>query len=302
MYKTRSNLHHELCKKYSVIDEMGIVDLDWKGDTKFNLNSIMTEIHFIKTWYDSLFYNNKIDILKLIADKSYGYKINTFEWIPDDKYYNFGKKFVGTKDIVNVSKLIYQGNEKLVDPKYIHCIQNLKEQITQREKYIHDINDVELYEEIICNENKFKQYLCKKYLILSREDFDKKVIEIKNKDLEVIEHDELIEKIYTCFWFEELLNIKRFDVNNIKEIDLENITKIFIKEIKKFIPIFANSESEKKTRDRIINKINSIDKINLLQKFIADCYNFICSETIKITYKRVNIDINRKMSYYTFLY
>jgi len=40
--QTRTNLHHELCKKYSVIDEMGIVDLDWEGKTKFNLNSIMT--------------------------------------------------------------------------------------------------------------------------------------------------------------------------------------------------------------------------------------------------------------------
>ena len=69
---------------------MGIVDLDWEGKTKFNINSIMTEIHYIKTWYDSLFYNNKIDILKLIADKSYGYKINTHEWIHDDKYYEFG--------------------------------------------------------------------------------------------------------------------------------------------------------------------------------------------------------------------
>lgn len=72
--QTRNNLHKELCKKYSVIDEMGILDLDWTpqkinfvyflalgetGNNKFNLNSIMNEIHYIKTWYDSLFYNNK---------------------------------------------------------------------------------------------------------------------------------------------------------------------------------------------------------------------------------------------------
>lgn len=287
--QTRTNLHHELCKKYSVIDEMGIVDMNWEGKNSFNLNSIMTEIHFIKTWYDSLFYNNKIDILKLIADKSYGYKINTYEWIPDDKYYDFGKKFIGTKDIINVSKLIYQNNEKLIDPKYIHCIDNLKEQIKLRQKYLHNIDDIELYEELVCNEDKFKQYLCKKFLILSKIEFDKKVIELKNNDLEIIEPDELINKINTCFWFEELLNIKRFDINDIKDINLENIKKIFIKEIKKIIPIFANSESERKTKEKIKNKINSIDKINLLQKFIAECYNLICDKTIKIKRREIYI-------------
>ncbi len=300
--QTRSNLHQELCKKYSVIDEMGIVDLDWEGKTKFNLNSIMTEIHYIKTWYDSLFYNNKIEILKLIADKSYGYKINTYEWIPDEKYYDFGKKFIGTKDIINVSKLIYQGNEKTIEPKYTHCIDNLKEQITQRQKYLRNIEDVVLYEELSCDENKFKQYLCKKYLVLSKSDFDKKVIELKNNDLSVIKSDELIDKINTCFWFEDLLNIKRFDVSNIKDIEIKNIIKIFVKEIEKFFCIFKNTESKSKTIKSIKNKFNSIDKINLLQKFIADCYNLICCESIKIKYIRKNVDINHKISYYIFSY
>ena len=285
--QTRTNLHHELCKKYSVIDEMGIVDLDWKGKTKFNINSIMTEIHFIKTWYDSLFYNNKIDILKLIADKSYGYKINTHEWIPHEEYYNFGKKFIGTKDIVNISKLIYQCNEKSIDPKYTHCIDNLKEQITQRQKYLHNIEDVELYEELVCNENKFKQFLCKKYLVLDKTDFDKKVIELKNNDLPIIKHDELIDKIYTCFWFEKLLGIKRFDVANIKNVNLENITKIFINAVDKFYCIFKNTESKSMNIGIIKKNINNINNINLLQKFIANCYNNICRHTIHIKSKEI---------------
>lgn len=300
--QTRNNLHKELCKKYSVIDEMGIVDLDWDGNTKFNINSIMTEIHYIKTWYDSLFYNNKIDILKLIAEKSYGYKINTLEWTPDDKYYNFGKKFIGTKDIINVSKLIFQGNEKLIEPKYVLCIDNLKEQITQRQKYLHNIEDVSLYEELSCDENKFKQYLCKKFLVLDKTKFDIKVIELKNKDLEIIKHDELIDKIYTCFWFEELLNIKRFNVNDIINIDIENIKKIFLKDYNKFIPIFTNAESVKKTTDKIKNKINSIDKINSLQKFIADCYNLICNESIRIKHKNIYIKKVYSYSEYNFSY
>ena len=157
-----------------------------------------------------------------------------------------------------------------------------------------------LYEELSCDENKFKQYLCKKYLVLSKSDFDKKVIEFKNNDLPIIKQDQLIDKINTCFWFEELLYIKRFDVSSIKEIDVENIKKIFLKNHKKFLPIFKNLESDKKTTDKIKNKINSIQKINLLQKFVADCYNQICHDIIKVEYKRTNIDTHKKSSYYIF--
>lgn len=287
--KTRTNLHKELCKKYSVIDEMGIVKLDWNGDVKFNVDSVMTEIHCIKTWYDSIFYNNKIDILKLIAEKSYGYKIKTHEWFPVKKAYNLDNKKNNASDIINVCKLIFQGNEKSVEPKFTHCIDNLKERITQREKYLHGIDDVELYEELACNENKFKQFLYRKYLILDKSNFDKKTIEIQNNDFSVIKPDDLIDIINTCFWFEEILKIKRFDVNDIKNVNVENITKIFLKNHKKFISIFANTESKKKTIDRIKNKIDAIEGINLLQKFIAECYNHICEESVKITRKEIYI-------------
>jgi hypothetical protein len=192
--------------------------------------------------------------------------------------------------------MIYQGNEKFIEPKYTHCIDNLKEQINQRQKYLHNINDVELYEELACDENKFKQYLCKKYLILSREEFDKKTIEINNKDFKFIKPDEIIDKINTCFWFENLLKIKRFDVNNIKDIDLENIKKILNKEVNKFYCIFKNKESEGKTIKSIKNKINSIDKLNLLQKFIADCYNQIYNDSINIISKKIYI---KKVYVYT---
>jgi hypothetical protein len=112
----------------------------------------------------------------------------------------------------------------------------------------------------------------------------------------------LIDKINTCFWFENILKIKRFDVNNININNLENIKKIFIKEIEKFYIIFKNFESEKKTTNKIKNKINSIDKINLLQKFIADCYNLICDESIKFKYKKIYYKRVFVDSEYKFLY
>ena len=295
-----SNLHQELCKKYSVINEMGVVNMDWNGTNTFNLNSIMTEIHFIKTWYDSLFYNNKIDILKLIAEKSYGYKINTIEWIPDHKYYDFGKKYIGIKGTFEVCKLIYQGNEHLVEHNFKFCIDNLKEQINMRLKYLHNIDDIKLYEDLVCNENKFKQFICKKYFILSKEQFDKKIIEIKNNELETINPDELFNKINTCFWFENILKIKRFDVNNINLDNLDNIKNIFIKEINKFYFIFENTMKKSENIKSIKKNINEICNLNLLQKFIAECYNYICDDSIKIKSKTKKYKNNITLNYLFF--
>ncbi len=213
------------------------------------------------------------------------------------KINNFGKKFIGTKDIINVNKLIFQGDDKVIDHKYIHCIDNLKEQITQRQKYLHNIEDVSLYEELSCDENKFKQYLCKKFLVLDKTKFDIKVIELKNKDLEIIKHDELIDKIYTCFWFEELLNIKRFNINDIKDVVIENIKKIFIKEIDKFYYIFKNTMIKSKNILIIKKKIYDISNLNLLQKFIAECYNHISNNTIKIISKQKKVKNVLKLYY-----
>ena len=119
----------------------------------------MTEIHFIKSWYDSLFNNNKIDVVKLIAEKSYGYKINIFKWKPDDNVYLFDKKNIKKNEIVNINKQIYLGKIDDIDEKYKFCIDNLKEQITLREKYLHNIDDPNLYVKLACNEKLFVQYI-----------------------------------------------------------------------------------------------------------------------------------------------
>jgi hypothetical protein len=88
------------------------------GKKDFNLNSIMTEIHFIKTWYDSLFYNNKIDIVKLIAEKSYGYKITSIVWNPEEKY-KFGiLEKINRTQIIQISEKIFDGDTTNIDVKY----------------------------------------------------------------------------------------------------------------------------------------------------------------------------------------
>jgi hypothetical protein len=54
---------------------MGGTMIDVHGKIKFNNDSFMTKIHYLKTWYDQLFCRNKVDIIKLIAT-DYGYKIS----------------------------------------------------------------------------------------------------------------------------------------------------------------------------------------------------------------------------------
>lgn len=46
-------------------------------------------------------------------------------------------------------------------------------------------------------------------------------------------------------------------------------------------------ESKKKTKEIITNKIILINKINLLQKFVAECYNHICDKSIKIISNKI---------------
>ena len=295
--------HADLCKKYNSVNEFGCTNLNSNGIVEFSPNSIMTEIHFIKSWYDSLFNNNKIDVVKLIADKSYGYKINIFKWKPDDNVYLFDKKNIKKNEIVNINKQIYLGKVDDIDEKYKFCIDNLKEQITLREKYLHNIDDPNLYVKLACNEKLFVQYINKKFLDLSKEDFDKKIIDINNNDVfAVIKSNDMINKINSIFWIEQTLNFKRYSINDIKCTNFDDIISTFNKNIDKFYPIFKTNESKKKTLEHIKNKFSSINNLNLLQKFIADCYNHISYDTIKINYIRQNIDINNKNNYYEFIY
>jgi hypothetical protein len=48
-------------------------------------------------------------------------------------------------------------------------------------------------------------------------------------------------------------------------------------------------ESKSKTTNRLTTKINKINSVNRLQKFVADCYNSL-GNIIKISNKRIKIN------------
>ena len=134
-------------------------------------------------------------------------------------------------------------------------------------------------------------HINKIYLDLNKTDFNKKNIDLNNKDiLHMIKDDELINKINVCFWFEELLKFDRLKITDIKCNDFDNIKKIFSENIEKFYYIFKNNECKYKTIKSIKYKFECIKNLNYLQKFIAECYNNVVEGVVKMTYKQFKIN------------
>ena len=281
-----SKIHGDLCKKYDIVNEMGCTMIDVNGKIKFNNDSFMTQIHYLKTWYDQLFHRNKVDIIKLIS-KDYGYKITEFDYNPDYAFIKSLKNDMKLKkeEIIEVSKKIFLCEK--VDDKYKHYIDNLREQVTMREKYLKNINDNDLLCELVSDHTKFVNFINRKYLNLSKSEFEKKSIEVANNDiLHMIKDNDIINKINVCFWFEELLKINRLDIEKIQVEDLDNIKKIFHENTERFYCLFKNNECKNKTIKSIKHKIDSIINVNYLQKFIAECYNCIVEDVISINLKK----------------
>ncbi len=284
--------HDELCKKYEVINLLGCTTLELNGLVNFRQDSFMTLIHYLKTWYDQLFYRNKIDIIKLIA-KDYGYKINYICWDPEVKVGNCLKDALKLKkeEIIMISKKICLNKINEIDNKYKYYIENLKEQIKIREKYLTNVEDIDLYLDLASDKDKFVNWLNKKFLNLSKENFDKKVVDINNNDFaEMTKDNDIINKIKACFWLEDLLKFKRFKIEDIVCDDIDNIKEILNENIELLYSFFKTNESKGKTIKSIKHKIESILNVNYLQKFIAECYNCIVNELFNIEYNRKKIN------------
>jgi hypothetical protein len=284
-----SKFHDDQCKKYNIINEMGCTTIGSDGNIKFTSDSFMTQIHYLKTWYDQLFYRNKIDIIKLVA-KDYGYKIVEQDWNPDIKYGSSLKSKLALKkeEIIELSKQIYLGLE--TPPQYKYYIDNLKEQIKMREKYLKNIDDTNLHIELACDPDKFVNWINKKYMQMDKIEFEKKQIELNNSEItHVVKDNDLYNKINTCFWFEQILNFTRYKINDIKCKDINEIKKIFSNNIDKFYCIYKNNACRERIIKLIKNKIQGISSLNLLQKFITDCYNGIIEDSIKYEYKKIYI-------------
>ena len=95
------------------------------------------------------------------------------------------------------------------------------------------LNDNNNDHELATENEKFTNLINKQCLEFSKSEYEKKISQITNTDI-AIKYSDIINKINVCFWFEELFNIKRFDVKktvilNLYKINfsLQNITEEF---------------------------------------------------------------------------
>jgi len=115
--------------------------------------------------------------------------------------------------------------------------------------------------------------------------------------MSIIKSDDLINKILNLFWLEKMFNIKRYDVSNIKIEKLDDIKVILTQKAEKLYWFFTTNESKNKTIKNVKNKITKITSLNLLQKFVAECYNGIVEDVIKISSNFMKVKNNVKRYY-----
>jgi hypothetical protein len=181
-----------------------------------------------------------------------------------------------TKDeIINLTSDVLLNNE-INDLNKIY-IYDIKKNIEIRKKYLDYFKCDSNNNELICDENKFKKWIIIKCMNLLKEDFNK-CIEINDNFQNDMNDNDLIEKIKTCYWFEELLNFNRYNINEIKCDDLEKIKNEFVSNVDKLYLIYKNGESKNKILKSIHYKIKSIKNFNLLQKFVVDIYNYLIKD------------------------
>ncbi|MBY0540247.1 MAG: GIY-YIG nuclease family protein [Campylobacterales bacterium] len=108
----------------------------------------------------------------------------------------------------------------------------------------------------------------------------------------------ILDRIDVLFWFENIINIQRFNFNDICS-DLNFVKTTCFNNIDKFFIIFNDGHGTKYINNRINNTIKKIITVNKLQKFYADILNFIQNNavTIRSKCKRIN---NVQLLFYHF--
>ena len=289
-YKNYKNQHIQLCKNYNVVDQL-CSKIDIFG-SEINTETIFAKVHFYKTWFDKLFSKNKFQLVFKIAEEN-GYEIthHNLPMVVDIK--NLNECLIDNKlKIKNIIKDIANGNNitnERIKP-------NIIEQYNARKKIL-DFDDEGLDEnqiEILCDDKKFDGFINKKYLNLTEEEFNRIAIKLNNTDIPQLAKDnKIINKIYAIKMIENILGIKRYEINKINpDIKLYDI-KIKLREkdnINKILSLFDGIESRAKLFVRFNSKIDGIQYYDQLQKFMADCYNSfgdIIKYEAKMTSKKI---------------
>lgn len=294
IYAKHKEEYTELAKKYQVVNELcSCLSLD--GELSINKESLFANIFYIKTYFDKLFFYNKLDIIKLLSIEA-GFTIidKELEIIKtikssDDAIKAYDKKIKKvTKKILN--------NQKITEQHEKQIAVNTHEQIEARKKILlFDGLNYESMSKLLVDPEKFQTYINRKYLQLNKENFEKIKIKINSSEIpQLIKDNKILNKIKVLFDIEEKINFERFDVNNIKlnDKELENAKKYLTDKIKDICLFFSGDKSNRILEERKKNKISNIITTNQLQKFIVDLYNSF-GDIFKVSTKIKRINVNK---------
>lgn len=292
-YASFEKQHNEICKKHNTINELcSKVDF---GGKQINKDSIFANIHYFKTWIDRIFGTNKIMLFEKLCEEQ-GYEITHQELeVTEDGYGLSNINTIYHEKILMILGKLFKKEDITEDEKRLSI--NLSEQLQSNArllgKDLRDLNENDFI--ILTDKKKLNSYLNKKYLDLTKEDLEITQIKCGNKELTRIANTtQIFTKINTLFWLEELVGIKRYKIDDInKQNELDKIKDELRKNWKMISQLDDYVQSSNKAEIALTKKINKIVSNNLLQKFVADCYNKL-GDIIKYTVMKKWIIINKK--------
>jgi hypothetical protein len=138
-------------------------------------------------------------------------------------------------------------------------------------------------------EKKFNTFINKKYLDMSQIEIEKLKLSTDKNDISIIQKDnKIMQKLDIMFWLEKLINFERDKISDINYDNIDNINELLNKKIHELIILSDGTKSKKELKNRYKEKINNIENISDLQKFMMGCYNSF-GNIMKVKYKKIRI-------------
>ena len=239
--------------------------------------------------YDNAKYSSYFENLKIAVKSRFKYLYNTidFDFIKNTIKKNSEYFYTKINNIVDYNKItsfVRSNNDFLL-------IEKIKTDIIQQ------------LIDIASNEKKFASYNNMKILKLNKVEFENYVINYNNNNSLNNIKNNTFKNIDFLFFIEKYLKINRFGIYNIKcenNEDIEHFKNFLLLHIDKLNSLYGFHKNNEKNKEQIITKINKINSLNLVQKFIVGLYNKI-SDVFYFTSKKITID-NKRIPFYTFFF
>lgn len=320
--------HGKLCNKYDTLNEI-CTEISL-GKVVIRKDHIFSKMFHYRSWYNRLFSYDKMQLLSKLGEEA-GYEVE-FKFLPDETAV-IEKQEMDDAEKEQIAKMKedgikpprkQRGQKTHLDPllkgvgravnSEKHKIVDIAMRIMSKEnvddvdpvliKHISEvmINRINAIDNepisipTLVNDKAFTLFIERKYLNKSRDEFNAIAIALQNKEIPIMaNYNVLVKKIRAIESIEDIIGIdERFDIEAINDdINIFETKSKLLKQVPLLIYLFDGIESKKRLQSRMKNKINNIDELHQLKKFVADCYNAFGDVILFDTEKLDNI-INGK--------